>query len=134
MKVNNLFLQGRRREEVQFVDAVVDNSLGNIRENIRKSANQKHVSTSMVDPVKEMRKSGNDLQIQFHASLPYYLFRSKCARVEENASAQVSRGVGEGKRDPIKSTLVKRQAEQSNYSYEIWLVIALSLFFFKAFP
>jgi len=50
-------LQGRKRENIQFVDAVVDKSLGNIRENIRKSANQKHVSTSMVDPVKEMRKN-----------------------------------------------------------------------------
>ncbi|CBY43170.1 unnamed protein product, partial [Oikopleura dioica] len=48
---------GRKRENIQFVDAVVDKSLGNIRENIRKSANQKHVSTSMVDPVKEMRKN-----------------------------------------------------------------------------
>jgi len=50
-------LQGRRREEVQFVDAQVDKSLGNIRENIRKGAHQKHISTSIVDPLKEMKKS-----------------------------------------------------------------------------
>ena len=43
---------------MQFIEAKVDTSLGNIRENIRKSANQKHVSTSMVDPLKAMKKSG----------------------------------------------------------------------------
>ena len=36
----------------------MDASLGNIRENIRKGANQKHISTSMVDPLKQMKKSG----------------------------------------------------------------------------
>jgi len=50
-------LQGRRREDVQFIEAKVDASLGNIRENIRKGANQKHISTSMVDPLKQMKKS-----------------------------------------------------------------------------
>ena len=50
--------QGRRREDVQFIEAKVDASLGNIRENIRKGANQKHISTSMVDPLKQMKKSG----------------------------------------------------------------------------
>merc|ERR1712046_559848 len=50
-------LQGRKREDVQFIEAKVDSSLGNIRENIRKSANQKHASTSMVDPLKAMKKS-----------------------------------------------------------------------------
>lgn len=50
-------LQGRRHEEVQFVDAQVDKSLGNIRENIRKGANQKHISTSIVDPLKTMKKT-----------------------------------------------------------------------------
>ena len=50
--------KGRKREDVQFIEAKVDTSLGNIRENIRKSANQKHVSTSMVDPLKAMKKNG----------------------------------------------------------------------------
>ena len=59
--------QGRKREEVQFVEANVDTSLGNIRENIRKGANQKHISTSMVDPLKQMKKSGKILaQFHFH--------------------------------------------------------------------
>ena len=46
---------------MQFVDAQVDKSLGNIRENIRKGAHQKHISTSIVDPLKEMKKSGKIL-------------------------------------------------------------------------
>jgi len=50
-------LQGRKREDVNFIEAKVDASLGNIRENIRKGANQKHISTSMVDPLKQMKKS-----------------------------------------------------------------------------
>jgi len=52
-------LQGKKgkRENVNFMDASVDTSLGNIRENIRKGANQKHISTSMVDPLKQMKKS-----------------------------------------------------------------------------
>lgn len=50
-------MQGKRREDIEFVDAKVDTSLGNIRENIRKGANQKHVSTSIVDPLKEMKKN-----------------------------------------------------------------------------
>jgi len=50
-------LQGRKRENVEFVEAKVDASLGDIRENLRKSANQKHVSSSMVDPLKAMKKS-----------------------------------------------------------------------------
>ena len=57
--------QGRRREDVQFIEAKVDASLGNIRENIRKGANQKHISTSMVDPLKQMKKSGKFLQKYF---------------------------------------------------------------------
>ena len=48
---------------MQFVDAQVDKSLGNIRENIRKGAHQKHISTSIVDPLKEMKKSGNILHV-----------------------------------------------------------------------
>ena len=57
--------QGRRREDVQFIEAKVDASLGNIRENIRKGANQKHISTSMVDPLKQMKKSGKFFQKYF---------------------------------------------------------------------
>ena len=57
--------QGRRREDVQFIEAKVDASLGNIRENIRKGANQKHISTSMVDPLKQMKKSGKFSQKYF---------------------------------------------------------------------
>ena len=45
------------------MDASVDTSLGNIRENIRKGANQKHISTSMVDPLKQMKKSGKTIHI-----------------------------------------------------------------------
>ena len=84
----------------------------------------------MVDPVKEMRKNGKCA----NRILPLEtFFRSKCSRVEENASAQVSRGVGEGQRDATKSALVQRQVEQSNYSYEIWLVIYI-LLSFQLFP
>ena len=48
------------------MDASVDTSLGNIRENIRKGANQKHISTSMVDPLKQMKKSG---KTKYHCSI-----------------------------------------------------------------
>ena len=65
--------QGRRREDVQFIEAKVDASLGNIRENIRKGANQKHISTSMVDPLKQMKKSGKFFQ-NFLSTLSGFLF------------------------------------------------------------
>ena len=67
--------QGRRREDVQFIEAKVDASLGNIRENIRKGANQKHISTSMVDPLKQMKKSGMFLQQSFCKDLWVFIIQ-----------------------------------------------------------
>ena len=71
--------KGRKRENVEFVEAKVDASLGDIRENLRKSANQKHVSTSMVDPLKAMKKSG-----EFEV-LIYFLKIRKFEKFQKNS-------------------------------------------------
>ena len=86
----------------------------------------------MVDPVKEMRKNGK-YSNQISPLETRDLFRSKCSRVEENASTQVSRGAGESQRDTTKPALVERQVEQSYDSHEIWLVICPFLLF-SCFP
>jgi len=79
----------------------------------------------MVDPVKEMRKNG---KYSNRISALQTCFRSKCSRVEEDASTEVSRGVGQGQRNTTQPALVERQVEQSHDGHEIWLVINILLF------
>ena len=109
---------------MQFVDAQVDKSLGNIRENIRKGAHQKHISTSIVDPLKEMKKSGkiqDFLPCFFKFSIPQ--LRSKRSRVKKNSPAQISGRIGKSQRNSPQSALVKREAVKSYYCSEVWLVV-----------
>ena len=107
-----------------FIDAKVDKSLGNIRENIRKGANQKHISTSIVDPLKDMKKTGTISKLYIYVITKHlHLHRSKCACIEANPSAQVSRRAGQGERDEVKSALVECKVIQSNNRPKIRLVI-----------
>ena len=102
------------------MDASVDTSLGNIRENIRKGANQKHISTSMVDPLKQMKKSGKTKY------LFYYSFnttsRSECPCLQTNASTEVFGRISESKRNTPGPIVVQCQVKQSVNCDEIWMV------------
>ena len=100
------------------MEAKVDSSLGNIRENIRKSANQKHVSTSMVDPLKAMKKSG---KLVFYRTCSK-VFRSKRPRLEANSPVEVLGRAGQSKRDEIEPVVVKCKISVTVNRDEIRLV------------
>ena len=102
----------------------MDASLGNIRENIRKGANQKHISTSMVDPLKQMKKSGTFL-VTTILKIFMVFFRSKCSCFKENASIEIFGRAGKSKRDKIRSIVVKCKSIKQIDGNEIWMVIIL---------